>query len=139
VVTVSSWLVSQRELPRAMLPVCVALAASTFLLLHTLMEAGRDFPTVLSAMDRIHTLLSAAPPVVDLVAVPPPGPIEPQIRFEEVSFRYQLHLPAAIRGVTFEIAMGETVALVGHSGSHFEVDPATAFKSARPMREAVSK
>ena len=117
IVIVGSWLVWQGRLPRIMLPVCVTLAASTFLPLHTLMEAGRDFPTVLSAMTRIHAILSAEPPVVDMVDAPPAGPIEPHIRFERVGFQYRPHLPAALKNTTFEIEAGRTVALVGHSGA----------------------
>ncbi|MFH1135515.1 MAG: ABC transporter ATP-binding protein, partial [Pseudomonadota bacterium] len=53
VAAVSCLLVARGEIPRAMLPVCVTLAASTFMPLHTLMEAGRNFPIVISAMNRI--------------------------------------------------------------------------------------
>jgi ATP-binding cassette, subfamily C, bacterial CydC len=116
-VIAASWLVSDGRLSRAMLPVCVAMTAATFLPLHILMEAAREFPTVLSALDRVHSILTAEPSVRDRVETPPPGPIEPVIRFENVTFRYRPHLPAALREVSFEIAAGETVALVGHSGA----------------------
>lgn len=116
-VVVASWLVSTGKLQRAMLPVCVSMAAATFLPLHILMEAARDFPTVLSALERVNAILTAEPPVRDRVASPPPGPMAPCVRFEKVGFRYRPHLPAALRETSFEIAAGETVALVGHSGA----------------------
>jgi ABC-type multidrug transport system fused ATPase/permease subunit len=54
---------------------------------------------------------------VDRVDSSPPEPIASRICFKDVHFQYQPHLPEALRGVTFEIQPGETVALVGHSGA----------------------
>jgi ATP-binding cassette subfamily B protein len=41
----------------------------------------------------------------------------PHVRFTNVTFRYKPPLSDALQNVTFEIAPGETVALVGHSGA----------------------
>lgn len=117
VVAVASFLVARGEVERDMLPVCVTLGASIFLPLHTLMEAGRDFPSVFSAMQRIHAILTANPTVRDDGEAQEPPALSSEIRFEQVGFRYRPHLSDALHEINFAIRPGEVVALVGHSGA----------------------
>ncbi len=46
-----------------------------------------------------------------------PSPTRGEIVFEDVWFRYAPHAPWALRGVSFRIGAGETVAMVGHTGA----------------------
>ena len=41
----------------------------------------------------------------------------PLIRFENVRFQYQEHLPEVLKGVNFQIKKGDVVAILGHNGS----------------------
>jgi ABC-type multidrug transport system fused ATPase/permease subunit len=72
---------------------------------------------VVAAAERLRVILEAPAPVSDLVTGPPPAPVSPDVRFDDVGFRYADHLPDALHDATFGIAPGETVALVGHSGA----------------------
>jgi ABC-type multidrug transport system fused ATPase/permease subunit len=66
----------------------------------------------------IFSLLSAEPEVQETVAtraLPGDGRL-PEVRFENVHFRYAPDDPEALAGINVEIASGETVALVGRSG-----------------------
>jgi ATP-binding cassette subfamily B protein len=49
--------------------------------------------------------------------IPLPNPLRGEIRFEHVSFRYQGAATDALRDVSFTIAAGETVAIVGRNGA----------------------
>ena len=46
-----------------------------------------------------------------------PSPVRGEIVFDDVWFRYSDDAPWALRGVSFRIESGETVALVGHTGA----------------------
>jgi ATP-binding cassette, subfamily B, multidrug efflux pump len=58
---------------------------------------------------------SPGSPLSSLVALP--APVRGEIVFEDVWFRYSADAPWALRGVSFRVRSGETVALVGHTGA----------------------
>ncbi|MBT9385444.1 ABC transporter ATP-binding protein/permease [Pseudooceanicola sp. CBS1P-1] len=61
-------------------------------------------------------LLETAQDITDGPGARLAGPLKGAVRFEDVSFAYDGALPV-LRGVSFEVAPGETVALVGPSGA----------------------
>ncbi|GAA4190154.1 ABC transporter ATP-binding protein [Streptosporangium oxazolinicum] len=117
VLVTAALLTSAGSLRPALFPVAVVLAATTFAPVIAVTDVARDLNLVIAAGDRIMTILNTPAPVTDRVTAPPPGPIEPHVRFEGVRFRYGPDLPEALADVSFDIAPGETVALVGRSGA----------------------
>ena len=98
-------------------PPAVVLAAFTFHPVTTLVDSARDLNLVAAAAERVDAILTAPTPVPDLVTEAPAAPVDPRIDFADVSFRYRPDLPDALGSVSFGVAPGETVALVGHSGA----------------------
>jgi thiol reductant ABC exporter CydC subunit len=117
VLVTAALLVAANALEPALFPVAVVLAAATFAPVIAVTDVARDLSLVTAAGDRIMTILGTPPPVTDRVDAPPPGAVEPRVRFDTVRFRYAPELPEALAGATFDIAPGETVALIGHSGA----------------------
>ncbi len=84
-----------------------------------LSEIWGELQRAAGATERLVELLTAVDSVRDpLDPLPLPRPARGEIAFEDVTFRYPARPEAAaLRGVSFRVAPGETVALVGPSGA----------------------
>jgi subfamily B ATP-binding cassette protein MsbA len=77
-----------------------------------------NYQEAVGAARRVFELLDTRPTVVDPEApVTLPRPVHGDVWFEHVTFAYGPDLPTVLHDVTFHIATGEVVALVGPSGA----------------------
>src|SRR5439155_2492826 len=70
-----------------------------------------------TAAERIYEVLDTPPAIVDRPGVRPVSIPEGRLRLEGVDFRYPGSSKPVLRGVHLDVAPGETVALVGATGS----------------------
>jgi ATP-binding cassette subfamily B multidrug efflux pump len=87
-----------------------------------LLDAEREEPLVLSEARDLKGRPATnsggpSPSAQDEGRLSLPTPVRGEITFEDVWFRYSADAPWALRGVSFHVASGETVALVGHTGA----------------------
>jgi subfamily B ATP-binding cassette protein MsbA len=77
-----------------------------------------SYQEAIGAAQRVFELLRTEPTVVDpRTPTPLPTPVQGEVCFEHVGFSYGAELPEILHDVTFRIAPGEVVALVGPSGA----------------------
>ena len=77
-----------------------------------------SYQEAVGAVKRVFELLETTPEIEEPAhPVPLALPATGHVRFEDVHFSYAAGLPAVLGGVSFEIAPGEVVALVGVSGA----------------------
>lgn len=117
VLAVTGILVADHQVSVSLFPFAVVLASYTFIPLKTVLNTARELGNVAAAGRRIAKLLEAEPSVRDPDGPGQIGEIVPRAGFEAVTFRYSRDLPEALSAVSFEMAQGSTLALVGRSGA----------------------
>ncbi|MGH9195004.1 MAG: ABC transporter ATP-binding protein, partial [Acidimicrobiia bacterium] len=70
-----------------------------------------------AALTKLRELLSTETSVPEADQPVVPGRLKGDVSFDDVQFRYLAGAKEALRGVTFEIPTGQTVALVGETGA----------------------
>ncbi len=98
-------------------PPAIVLAVYAFIPLTEVSVPLRMLGQIRAAAIRVRTIAEAPANVQDTgrTETLPTAPL--QVRFDDVSFAYRAADPDALRGVSFTIPAGVTVALVGRSGS----------------------
>ncbi|HIK14523.1 MAG TPA: peptidase domain-containing ABC transporter [Leptolyngbyaceae cyanobacterium M33_DOE_097] len=84
-------------------------------LLH-LAQLWQSFQQVLLSVDRIGDILNEAPEAASDTGLVLP-PIQGQVSFDQLFFRYQPDLEDVLKGISFDIQPGMFVGIVGRSGS----------------------
>lgn len=85
--------------------------------LRNILERYQLFQNSVSSGERIFALLEESPETQPQVPVRLKKPIVGQLTFDDVTFSYDPKLSPALRNVTFELAAGNTLAVVGRTGS----------------------
>ncbi len=121
VLATGAYLVLEGNMARPDLPLATLLALSTFSPVSDIARTVKDVMETLAASRRVFAVHDEPVLVEDGPGVPAlapkPAATAPQIRFDDVVFAYGPRQPQALRGVSFEIDSGKTVALVGRSGA----------------------
>ncbi len=108
----------QEALSIGVLAAFIQLVRRFFQPLQDLAEKFNLLQSAMASGERIFGLLDTPvpPPRAEAIA-PPPTALRGELVFEDVWFRYQEEGPWVLRGISFTVGAGETVALVGHTGA----------------------
>src|SRR5215467_10087487 len=120
VMVVGVWLVSRGEMARALLPLATVFAMAAFAPVSEITRTFKELMETIAAARRFFAIKDQPIVVTDgpgTISVPANGQRASAVIFENTSFTYGAHEPPALRNVSFHIARGRTVALVGPSGA----------------------
>jgi ATP-binding cassette subfamily C protein CydCD len=119
VMTAGARLVADGQLARTALPLATLLAAASFQPVLTIVTVAKELTQTLGAARRFFAVEDEPVLVRDGPGADVPRSLREHVgvRFEDVSFAYGRGERPALRGVSFEVPDGQTVALVGRSGA----------------------
>jgi ATP-binding cassette, subfamily B, bacterial len=110
-----AYLVTNHALERTHLPLVTLLALASFAPVLNLATVSKQLAETIAAARRVFAIHDEPVAVRDGPGVPAID--TPNVAFEDVSFAYAANEPQALRNVSFSIAPGQTVAVVGRSGA----------------------
>jgi ABC-type multidrug transport system fused ATPase/permease subunit len=111
-----AWLVLQGRMSIGTLVAFLSYLNALYGPIHTLVEVDDTFQQAIGAGERVFELLDEDPEIVDAPDAVDLPPLQGHVSFEHVYFGYSTG-DQVLRDVTFDIAPGEMVALVGRSGA----------------------
>jgi ATP-binding cassette subfamily C protein CydCD len=121
VMTLGAILVARGHLAASTVPVLTLLAMASFVPVSEIARIGKELSDALASARRIFAVEDEPVPVQGGPGVPvtlsPHGAGGPMVCYENVGFTYVPGDPPALRQVSFTVRRGQTVALVGRSGS----------------------
>jgi ABC-type multidrug transport system fused ATPase/permease subunit len=126
VIVLGARLVSSRTLSAGDLIAFILLIQNMFKPIRRIIKQWNRVASVYASVERVGELLDRRPTVVDTPDARPAPPLRGEIEFRNVSFAYQSLSDddpdgaggrLALQSVSFRVAAGEAVALVGHSGA----------------------
>lgn len=115
--TVGSFRLANGALEPAQLLLVLLLAGECFLPAREINDAMHLAVWGMSKCERAFSVLESQPAIASPAEPQPSGTTEPGIRLDHVTFRYRPGDAPALDDVDFEVAPGETVAIVGPSGA----------------------
>lgn len=121
IVMTGAYLASKGEISDALLPMLTLLAMSAFLPVSEIAQVGRQLANTLGATRRLHAVQSTAVAVTDGPGVHVTCGVNKStvaaLEMNDVNFAYETSHVATLNAVSFSVPSGDTVALVGPSGS----------------------
>jgi ABC-type multidrug transport system fused ATPase/permease subunit len=124
VILVGARLVSSRTLTAGDLVASILLIQNMFKPIRKIIKHWNRVASVYASVERVGELLDRQATVVDAPGAQPAPSLRGEIEFRDVSFAYQARADdegslgrLALQSVSFRMAAGEAVALVGHSGA----------------------
>ena len=107
---------AERQATYAALVVFVFQLPQFFMSIRIIAQQHNVALTAMAGAERVFELLDTQPQAMDTPGGRAPDTIRGEVAFEEVSFGYDPRRPV-LHGVSFRAEPGQTVALVGHTGS----------------------
>ncbi|MFB0617973.1 ABC transporter ATP-binding protein [Streptomyces sp. AGS-58] len=117
VMGLGTWKLAQGQLTLGGLLVFLALIGKLYSPVRGLSRLGTTFYAASASAERIIELLDERPQVVQAAGARPIGRARGDVEFDGVGFRYPGTSSWALSDVSFQVAAGQTLALVGASGA----------------------
>ena len=113
----AAWLALSGQTELSYYTVTVILASLAFNPVIEICSTARNFGLIFASANRVFKVIEAVPAVKDTGSDQDISSLNPDVRFENVSFRYREDLPLALTDVSFSAHKGESTAIVGSSGA----------------------